>query len=1196
VVYQTGSGGSETDLVQFDRGEVVKVTQPDPDVRLNEAQTQVISNGPLGTPVTTYEYQPGTPFVTKTILPDTQPAGSPGGQTDLVLEYEQFVHGQPEIITDELGLVTYVERDDFGVAQRMFVNDTPDPTRWTNSLDEFNVNGDANVSALDALQIINELARQSGSYSPGHTRPAQSGDFYDVSGDGTISALDALRVINELGRSNGGRPSSFENRATELVYVNTTGYAELANQLVAQTGTFAEIPGAGFNARTLLGARITQTGRSDMGNLLTFYTYYLGNSALPFHGQLKAIYQTSYSPIDNTADFSQASVTTFTYDATDGYLSSVTDPIGRTTFYQYDDLGRPLQITSPDPDGADDPLTPGVVENPLSSTNYRYAYDVFGNLFQQQAQGDTWDTFSVVGTPVQQTSLTTYAYDRKNRLTVIAEPHPETTLSAQNESPVFVDTVTASINHLETPNDGLRPITRLEYNQFDELKKVQNAENETFTYQYDVLSRLITETSPQVDVFSWSLGGSASLGSFQQLETDYSYYTAGNLRSVTDTEGLQSVWTYDGWNRPLSNQLERSSLGLHRTTWSYQTVGALGEPKQWQTVQSEFSDVGSQLLSGTAFSVDSFGRVTSSTTLLEDTDGNNQFALTSDLVGTMTYQYYDDDLVRSVTDPRGNITDYRYDSLGRIASVLGAAVVENQDHDTPGSTPAARTVQSYQYDAAHQLTRLIDPTGIITDFTYDNLGNLDLTQVYTDADPNDGVIAPGLVTETMDYDFDGFSRRVHDIGGRRDGIIGLSFTIQSLFYDQLGRVISSRQGDGANAGTTRFEYDNVHRTKKLIDPNDNETTWDYDDLGRVTEETTQIDTPSGVANVSRQFYYDAVSNLVQSIDRNGRLIRYDYDGLHRPQTERWYDPAANPSDPTDAGALAGGVDYQFDSLGRMVSVGDSAADINTTHEYEYRYDEASRLVAELQTLVGSWTGGNQQIGFERDYDVYSNLTETRAFRDAAFGVGGQSISSPSDDYVDTRRYDAQNRLESITRAADSADGIDALHVTFGYDNASRLTRINRYHGSDSAGNVAWNTALGYDQAGRISTITHSDPLAAGSPLSVYETEFTTAGLLRSSKVTLGGNVHLEKTYGHDNRGQLISESEVGLLPGHSTVHTNSVYGTDQAGNRILEGGLTQTSNQIERDNRLASDARWSYRYDNEGNLLSKRSADGKTLW
>ena len=58
------------------------------------------------------------------------------------------------------------------------------------------VNGDAKVSALDALGVINHLARS----RVGEGQSSTDWQRFDVNGDGAVSALDALVVIKRLNR------------------------------------------------------------------------------------------------------------------------------------------------------------------------------------------------------------------------------------------------------------------------------------------------------------------------------------------------------------------------------------------------------------------------------------------------------------------------------------------------------------------------------------------------------------------------------------------------------------------------------------------------------------------------------------------------------------------------------------------------------------------------------------------------------------------------------------------------------------------------------------------------------------------------------------------------------------------------------------------------------------------------------------
>ena len=78
------------------------------------------------------------------------------------------------------------------------------PLKWTNPINRYDVDNGGAVTALDALRIINQLAR--GTYFDQSTGQLVDPDtldvwpqsYFDTSGDGRISVLDALRVINHL--------------------------------------------------------------------------------------------------------------------------------------------------------------------------------------------------------------------------------------------------------------------------------------------------------------------------------------------------------------------------------------------------------------------------------------------------------------------------------------------------------------------------------------------------------------------------------------------------------------------------------------------------------------------------------------------------------------------------------------------------------------------------------------------------------------------------------------------------------------------------------------------------------------------------------------------------------------------------------------------------------------------------------------
>ena len=76
-------------------------------------------------------------------------------------------------------------------------------SKWHNDANPNDVNGDGEVSAGDALNVINEIRRRGGRDLP-VDRVLRQMDaavrFADTNGDGIVSSVDALRVINQMGR------------------------------------------------------------------------------------------------------------------------------------------------------------------------------------------------------------------------------------------------------------------------------------------------------------------------------------------------------------------------------------------------------------------------------------------------------------------------------------------------------------------------------------------------------------------------------------------------------------------------------------------------------------------------------------------------------------------------------------------------------------------------------------------------------------------------------------------------------------------------------------------------------------------------------------------------------------------------------------------------------------------------------------
>ena len=142
-----------------------------------------------------------------------------------------FVYTSVSAVVGQQDSFTYRVIDSTGLASDP-VTVTIDVTasRYQNPLPNLreDVNADGNITAIDALRIINFLNRTLVDGGANSVPVSEIGspppDYYDTSGDGRVSAQDALIVINKLGTLN----NSFENESVVNLAV-TSGFASASS-------------------------------------------------------------------------------------------------------------------------------------------------------------------------------------------------------------------------------------------------------------------------------------------------------------------------------------------------------------------------------------------------------------------------------------------------------------------------------------------------------------------------------------------------------------------------------------------------------------------------------------------------------------------------------------------------------------------------------------------------------------------------------------------------------------------------------------------------------------------------------------------------------------------------------------------------------------------------------------------------------
>jgi len=117
--------------------------------------------------------------------------GVPDGDYRLELAAQNLIYAFPQsgdVVTIEKGVTSSIAAG----FQRV-------RSPWTNPADAFDVDGNNRVEPLDALRVLNDLARGGARML---SDPSQISNFVDANNDGMVTPLDALVVLNEIARRN----------------------------------------------------------------------------------------------------------------------------------------------------------------------------------------------------------------------------------------------------------------------------------------------------------------------------------------------------------------------------------------------------------------------------------------------------------------------------------------------------------------------------------------------------------------------------------------------------------------------------------------------------------------------------------------------------------------------------------------------------------------------------------------------------------------------------------------------------------------------------------------------------------------------------------------------------------------------------------------------------------------------------------
>ncbi|HET7868141.1 MAG TPA: hypothetical protein VFL86_27345, partial [Burkholderiaceae bacterium] len=540
----------------------------------------------------------------------------------------------------------------------------------------------------------------------------------------------------------------------------------------------------------------------------------------------------------------------------DGLLLNQLDAEGRLSENNYDAAGRLVRARRFANAPAFFDLQTGTVRPGRATGNdiaTVYQYDAAGRL---------------VATRDAEGYITVQSYDRSGNLATRTRYATPTSGFTPSPAPTEDQTWTYrynALNQLESETDPDGTVTTHQYDDAGRLiaseRGWQTVDARRQRQRYDVQGRLVQELAPEHAALLSAASTPQEIDAvFAAYATSYTYDRDGHRIAVRNAKGQTSLLYYDTQGR-----------------LAY-TVSAVGEVQRLRYNafdELESSTRFAQHLGDAARTGLSGGATTAALRDLFDRLGNPA----RDAV-TVTH-YSAAGRVASVQDAEGILAISQYNSFGELSLTRQQI---SQQTDSAGTRWQER---SYAYDRRGLLTTTTaDPGGraLVTVNEYDAFGRV---QAYTDENRQVHRTAYdklGRVVETQDpltparlTTYDAFGR----VLTQRDPL----GHVTAYEYHLAERSLTIRSAAGtADEVTTRITYNRHGQQYQVTDGRGATTTYEYDSAGRVT----RVSDAQGT--LQTQSYDPLLGTVHETTDANGVVTRYSYDAVQRVQL-RVVDPA-----------------------------------------------------------------------------------------------------------------------------------------------------------------------------------------------------------------------------------------------------------------------------------------------------------------
>jgi RHS repeat-associated protein len=740
-------------------------------------------------------------------------------------------------------------------------------------------------------------------------------------------------------------------------------------------------------------------------------------------------------------------------------------------------------------------------------------------------------------------------------------------------------------------NDANSDLTFVGSVPLDELSAIVQvgvAPNRTFTRSfpaggsevYDDSGSLVSTVDPSgnVTTFVRNAAGRLATVSSGSRSLNFTYSAVGRITGISGPLGQLATYVYDSTPGNMLQKVTYPDGSGYTFTYNiYGQVltvsdlsGRIVETHTYSGSKGITSDVGSGVEKYTL-----------------NYDQKNKTIVTDALGNVTTYEWTPIQGLREVTKVAGpcsgcggggsEIEEWTYNDEGQITSYKnGVNIVTTYDYDAAtgdllvvteaAGTPDARSTV-YTYDAQHRVLTVSGPGGTLTTYTHGPAGPLTITEkvsatenrvtimTYRSDGRTETVTDPRNKVTTLGYNAEGDLASVtdplshattfgYDLMGRRTTVTDALSHTTTTVYDAVGRVAQSIAHDGTH---TDIEYDRGGRRTKVTDPLGRATRFTYDRQGRLS---TVVDAMSGVT----AYGYDLMSRLTSLTDSKNQATAFDYDTSGRVKKTTYpggafesftYDPVGRLWTKTDRKNVT--TTFTYDSFGRLTgktySNGESAV--------SYTYDAADRMLTAVNGVdTLTWT-----------YDLSGQvLTEASTKNSSAvaytYDAAGNRLELTLDGTLFVSYgYDDASRLTTITRGSNV--------FGFGYDNANRRTLmtypngVNTAYGYDNLdrllsivatktpGTTIASSAYTYDAVGNRVTKTHPEYAETYAYDPLYRlTAVDRTGIAKRQRYvydTVGARISEQvdddvTSYSYNNRNQLLSTAGGGMLRWRGTLN------------------------------------------------------------